>query len=176
MTQLRRTAFTLGCILALAGCQSMNAPAPVTAGTPPAKPLPYGRAAEVQIEAVKPWQSAGVTLAAAESYRITASGRWSVGAMCGHTDADSRGNNPFCTTDSDNLGFPAGSLIGRVGTAGAPFLVGSNKILTPATDGELFLRSYDWLPEDNFGALTIRVSHNDSAAGGEPPPAHRDPL
>ncbi len=161
---------------ALAGCQAVDTPIPVTGSAKDLPPLVYGREIDIEIEAVKEWQSAGVAVEAGDAYRLVASGQWSVGAFCGLSDADGNGVSPLCEADMLGIGARGSSLIGRIGRTGRPFPVGSNRILKPAEAGELFLRSYDWLPADNTGSMRVRIRHDDAAVGQGPAPSHRDPI
>ena len=139
--------------------------------------LAYGRAAETEVVAAKEWQSAGIKLRPGITYQVSATGTWSLGPICGITDADGNGVSPFCNDDHLGLGVQGSSLLGRIGRTGTPFLVGSNRMLNPGTEGELFLRSYDFLPGDNTGSMKVRIVQHDTAAvGGEAVPAHRDPI
>ncbi len=161
---------------ALAGCKAVDTPIPVTGSATDLAPFVYGREIEVEIDAAKEWQSAGFAVEVGDTYRLVASGQWSVGGFCGVSDADGNGVSPLCEADMLGIGARGSALIGRIGRAGKPFPVGSNRVLKPAEAGELFLRSYDWLPADNTGSMRVRIRHDDAAVGQGPAPSHRDPI
>jgi hypothetical protein len=50
-----------------------------------------------------------------------------------------------------------GSLIGRIGEAGAPFNVGSCCLLVPKDPGKLFLSMHDSERADNTGSIQVTI-------------------
>jgi len=108
------------------------------------------------------WQDTGVDITADNSLIITATGNvaWNTsGGMAtpdGITDASSCFGYP---------GFPGCSpmpsechmkLIGRIGSDGLPFAVGSSYTGSPG-QGRLYLRQNDSCPSDNTGFYTTRI-------------------
>ena len=165
------------CALAivLAACQAVDQPVAPAKMVADAAVVPFGRPVEVDVVAASGWQSAGVKLAAGVTYRLTATGTWSVGPICGVTDANGNSASPLCI-DSLGIGVPGGTLLGRIGPNGKPFAVGTSKTLKPEAEGELFLGPYDRIPSDNTGTLKVRIVAEDGALGEEPAPPHHDPL
>ena len=104
------------------------------------------------------WQAAGVTVRAGETLTIGATGQsWTNGGRTWTAAGDAAdlvyGQN--CPLS----GAPRMALIGRMGATGAPFLVGTQKELTAATGGELYLAPNDdwYLLWDNAGTLAVSV-------------------
>ena len=110
------------------------------------------------------WQSTGVTLTAGQAVVITASGTWSDAGV-----ALTAAGHPSVTVSGTNSPYPAGapllSLIGRIGPAGAPFLIGASSSFTPTASGVLYLAPQDnWYTLwDNAGSLSVSVCQ--AAAG-----------
>ncbi|HPK54084.1 MAG TPA: caspase family protein [Smithellaceae bacterium] len=81
------------------------------------------------------WKNSGMTLKKGLKYKISASGRWSLGPICGFTGPDGYGNAPICGGV-----FVPGSgslLVGKIGEQGRPFAVGNGIELTAPEDGIL---------------------------------------
>ena len=102
------------------------------------------------------WQATGVTVRAGETLTVTATGQsWTNGGRTWTASGDAAdlvfGQN--CPLS----GAPRMALVGRIGAAGAPFLVGAQKELTAAAGGELYLAPNDdwYLLWDNAGALSV---------------------
>ena len=104
------------------------------------------------------WQTTGVTLTAGQPVAIMASGTWSDAGVsltgAGHPTATVNGPNAPLSS-----GAPLFALIGRIGPAGAPFLIGSSRSFTPSTSGVLYLAPQDnWYTTwDNSGSLGVSV-------------------
>lgn len=82
------------------------------------------------------WKNSGMALKKGMKYKISASGRWSLGPICGVTGPDGYGNSPICGGV-----FVPGSgslLVGRIGEQGRPFAIGKGIELTAPEDGILF--------------------------------------
>lgn len=125
-----------------------------------AEPLAEGasRSAEV-LGAAGEWRNAGVMVEAGTQYRITARGRWHGGGICGWTEADGIGANPFCVAQYPHLGS-LGLLIGKIGPSGRPFAIGRELTFTPKRGGALFLimNDVDWGRGDNQGTVTAEIA------------------
>ncbi len=82
------------------------------------------------------WRNSGVLVKKGTKYKISASGSWSLGPICGVTGPDGIGNSAVC----GGIYVPgSGSLlVGRIGGQGQPFAVGSGIDLTAREDGVLF--------------------------------------
>ena len=124
--------------------------------------------------AANAWVDTGVTLAAGASVAITATGtvEWA-GAGSAATPngvpADSCG---CCDGGSVTSSFCHMALIGRIGTSGTPFLVGSSYSGSPGA-GLLYLRQNDTVVGDNSGSFTGTITTDPCpgytpAAVGEP--------
>ncbi|MDE2227777.1 MAG: hypothetical protein KGL11_01890 [Alphaproteobacteria bacterium] len=164
-------------VLAVSGCSYRSLNAPVAAPAAPDRPqvaaLDPGRTVSVEIFANKDWQGTGVIVEPGFTYKVTAAGRWTIGQLCGMSDADAVGLNPLCKNDPEHLGVPASTLIGRIGQDGKPFGVGSNTLLKPSAKGELFLTIYTRKLAFASGSLKVDIAIMDAAAG-QPEPAHHD--
>jgi hypothetical protein len=111
------------------------------------------------------WQTTGVTLTAGQPVAITASGTWTDAGVsltaAGHPTATVTG--PNCPLS----GAPLLGLIGRIGPAGTPFLIGASNVWTPSTSGVLYLAPQDnWYTTwDNAGSLSVSICL-DAGGGG----------
>ena len=111
------------------------------------------------------WQTTGVTLTAGQPVAITASGNWTDAGVsltaAGHPTATVTG--PNCPLS----GAPLLGLIGRIGPAGTPFLIGASTAWTPSTSGVLYLAPQDnWYTTwDNAGSLSVSICL-DAGGGG----------
>ncbi len=105
------------------------------------------------------WQSTGVTVgvASAVTIQVAAGNTWSSGALVETADGDPTrvvtGQN--CPLSGEHLL----TLVGRVGTAGTPFRVGSSKQFTATESGILYLAPNDnWYTlSDNGGSLQVAI-------------------
>jgi len=139
----------------LAGC------VPAHQADQPTEPLARGTSHTVDIQAAIPWQSTGIYLEAGETYEIRAEGSWSLGPLCGISNADGVGHNTFfCTGTKPVPGHPTATLAGKVGATGQPFVVGSNRTLKPENSGPLLMGvNADAMYFDNTGSLTVSIDH-----------------
>lgn len=108
------------------------------------------------------WQDSGVNVERGQTYRISASGKWTINSdTCGWSGPDG-GSGP-CAAPLSAKQTVAGSylaLIGRIGD-GPAFLVGGGIELTADRSGRLSLRIND-APggfENNEGSVTVRTAH-----------------
>ena len=113
---------------------------------------------QVQVHANGDWLDTGLTAKAGTAYDLFAEGRWSIGLLCGTTDAAGTGIGPLCATDPSGYGFNEGTLMGRIGN-GPPFFVGDKLHLVARSSGPLMLKDYD-VPGfygDNIGYVTVTM-------------------
>jgi PKD repeat protein len=105
------------------------------------------------------WQPTGLTAVAGKpvSFLVAAGQAWTNGPASWSADGNAAdlapGNNVPLT------GAPRMALIGRIGTAGAPFLVGSGYQAPAAQSGQIYLvPNDDWYAlHDNAGSLSVTV-------------------
>jgi hypothetical protein len=112
---------------------------------------------------VEEWRDSGVILKKGLKYRITATGTWSVGAICGWTGPDGNGISLSCNlAPSSNIsGGGSGSmLVGKIGEAGIPFQIGAKLDLTASEEGILFLRINEMpgIAGDNSGSVDVTIA------------------
>ncbi len=119
--------------------------------------LQEGLQRQVEVLGAGGWRDTGIIVHTSETYELSASGTWSMGGICGTTDASGAGISAFCAGDPWGLGATGSTLIGRIGKNGKPFRVGGDFLLKPKTDGNLYLRSYDLIPFDNTGAVNVTI-------------------
>lgn len=156
---MRRAAVPLLLCASLAGCvadQARSTLRPVAAIDPRAGHV-------VTVEARAPWVDTGVDVRAGETWRLDAEGRWSMGPWCGETGPDGVGVSPLCGGDALGIGTRGSSLVGRIGPAGRPFLVGNGLDLTAGEDGRLFLSAHDLIQFDNTGSMAVTIRPTGSA-------------
>ena len=123
--------------------------------------LGTGESRKVEIHAIGALRGTGVMVRTGERYRISATGTWSNGPICGVTEADGRGASGQCRNDPLNFGFLTHSLAGRIGQSGTPFFVGKRLDLEPRENGELFLEDYDhpdWYGV-NSGSVDVTITN-----------------
>lgn len=122
-----------------------------------AAPLQQGQQRQVEILGAGDWRDTGIVVHTSETYELSASGTWSMGGICGTTNATGAGISALCAGDPWGLGATGSTLIGRIGSTGKPFRVGDSLSLKPKTEGNLYLRSYDLIPFDNTGAVNVTI-------------------
>jgi hypothetical protein len=133
--------------------------------------LQEGLQRQVKVLGAGEWRETGVIVQTAKTYEISATGNWSMGGICGTTDASGAGVGLLCAGDPWGLGATGSTLIGRIGISGKPFRVGDNFSLKPKNEGILYLRSYDLIPFDNTGAITVTITRRGTAiASAKPKP------
>jgi hypothetical protein len=108
------------------------------------------------------WRNSGVMLKKGLKYKLTATGDWSAGPLCGQTSPDGLGAAALCYGGSATyMGKGSASmLIGKIGESGSPFPVGNGLELTAPDDGILFFRINDtslWMA-DNSGSVDVITS------------------
>jgi hypothetical protein len=113
------------------------------------------RSKTVKVSANKGWVSSGLTLAAGEQLKITASGSVRFIAKDKAAAADPDGL-PAHYQGCGGPGF-CGVLVGRV-AAGTPFLIGSTYTGPATAAGALELSVNDYNPADNSGSFSAHVT------------------
>jgi hypothetical protein len=134
----------------------------------PGASLP-GAGHSVTIAADRGWQSSGVLVEEGKTYRITASGRYTVAQKPRPWECEPNG-----VTLRYHRGLPLGALLGTVrpenfaeGNLSAllrPGAIGADRTIRAPTTGVLYFRINDLPSElsDNAGTLTIHIA---AAAG-----------
>jgi YVTN family beta-propeller protein len=74
------------------------------------------------------------------------------------------------------LGFPIQSLLGRIGTSGKIFRVGSSYLNFPTETGRLYLFIEDGIPSDNSGQFIISVSYGFTPCISQTPTSSATPT
>lgn len=119
-------------------------------------PVPAPPAGAIRVDANEPWVDAGVDVNSGDRVSFTASGNILVapGASAGVNGTPALKSKQYPVPDA-----AAGALIGKVGMAGAPFLVGSITlpIVMPGS-GRLMLGVNDDRFSDNSGAFSVTVT------------------
>jgi hypothetical protein len=113
------------------------------------------------------WAYSGTNLTAGQPITINASGETTTADLNQFPTAKSGPDGqvnicpnyagaPACAMD----GVPYGALIGKIGTSGSPFVIGSHLTFTPSLSGNLYLIINDLLPyyTDNTGSYSIIIS------------------
>jgi hypothetical protein len=109
------------------------------------------------------WRNSGVIVKKGSKYRITATGKWTAGPICGWTGPDGIGASYMCTgATATYMGVESAStLIGKIGERGDPFVVGSALDLTASEEeGILYFRINDttMMMHDNRGSVDVSIS------------------
>ena len=137
---------------------------------PGCTPTAAAVAAQTPASLAAMWQGTGVTVAAGQlvTISVAAGQTWTKGGQAwtaagNAADPTSAGNSPM-------PGAPRMALIGRIGTTGASFLVGTSTQFTAAASGELFLAPNDewYLVWGNAGSLTVAICVGGVGGAGAP--------
>ncbi len=126
--------------------------------------LSVGEKHEVKIIAKALWQNSGIKVEPGYLYDIGAAGRWSMGPICGWTDASGAGVGAMCADGS--------VLIGRIGRNAQSFKVGNHFTLSPKIAGTLYLRAADldsmaWV---NSGSMQVTIRKEGAVRRKAAPP------
>ena len=123
----------------------------------------------VTVPSTSPWQDSGVSLTAGTVVTMTASG-----TIGGVPDSGSPAGSPWpaCVPPTEMFsygplvqnGLPCWSLIGKFGTTGQPFEVGTDSTIT-SPGGELYLSVNDNYFADNSGSWSAHIAAS-SLVGG----------
>jgi len=132
------------------------------------------------LAAAAEWRNSGVIVKKGAKYKISASGKWSAGALCGATGPDGVGASYMCTGATATLiGIESASLLlGKIGEQGEPFAVGNGLELLADEDGILYFRINDtpMMMSDNSGSMnvTIALKNPEPKAAARPSPAREN--
>lgn len=119
-----------------------------------------------ELPVTSPWFHTEIMVTVGETVTISASGSAYIGTI-NHTSLDyqSPAGSPGVTPQSVGSvspylvpGLPLWSLVGKIGTSGTPFEVGTKLKLTAATSGELYLSMNDNYFPDNSGTWKVTIS------------------
>jgi len=112
------------------------------------------------------WRNSGAILKKGFVYKITATGKWTAGPICGWTGPDGYGVSPICSGATGTyIGRDSASLLlGKIGEQGNPFVVGAGLELTAPEDGILFFRINDTplMTGDNSGSVDVTIALKDT--------------
>jgi hypothetical protein len=117
------------------------------------------------------WLNSGAIVKAGQQYRISATGKWHGGLICGWTGPDGIGASQVCLC-SIIPGWSISTLIARINDDGLPFAVGNDYTFVAAHDGILqfhindppsssssLTSAYCWpYTRDNQGYVTAKIS------------------
>jgi hypothetical protein len=106
----------------------------------------------VSVSSTSSWQ-AGPTLVSGRNYNITATGivSWNGPSQTSGPDGV---NHPYALLDNR---FLHEALLGRLGSSGAVFLIGSNLTYLPASSDILYLTTNDTNRGDNAGSFSVSI-------------------
>jgi hypothetical protein len=117
----------------------------------------------LSINLTVPFNDTKVALTAGETVTITATGSFNTG-QCPQTSCDDTASGQPWSTCANvpppaftAPGLACYSLIGKIGSAGTPFEVGSSLVLTAPSAGELYLGVNDNIYYDNTGSLFVTI-------------------
>lgn len=123
------------------------------------------------VQANQGWQDSGTAVAAGQVVTISyVSGAWTADPATNGGSLYNANGCPDLPVPSDQTSYPIpgvamGALVGKVGSAGTPFLIGNGPCPVPAGDtGELYLCINDDLTgtygaglTDNSGSITVQI-------------------
>lgn len=119
----------------------------------------------VDVKARDEWTGTGIELHKGEKYRVSASGEWMMGGLCGHSGPGGKGSNsPLCFSFIPPFILPEheiGTLVGKIGKEGKPFRIGELLEFEADRDGPLYLRGNrprGILHLNTRGSVTAKVS------------------
>ncbi len=107
------------------------------------------------IDANQPWQASGVQLAAGDSVKILAMGKWSQAPAFNVWS----GPEGLEGTGKEVPWINANALMGKIGNHGKPFEIGTDIELRATEPGEVFLAindPFDWI-QDNSGSMQVTI-------------------
>lgn len=130
---------------------------------------PSAEISNFRLEANAGWVDSGLMLQGGQQITATAYGRaitapinvFGSGSASGPDGQSNICPNydgaPPCAMDN----APYGALVGKIGTDGTPFLIGSNYTFTAGSSGDLYLAVNDLLPyyADNYGNYMVFFNH-----------------
>jgi YVTN family beta-propeller protein len=122
--------------------------------------LPALLSAQTQVSIIltQPWTDTGVQVTQGAGLDITASGQMDYYGTCPTCIVTPAGLPSVCGAGFAAPGLACYSLVGRIGSDGVPFEVGTSLQTTASSSGELFLGVNDNYFPDNSGSWTASVS------------------
>ena len=124
--------------------------------------------------AVDTWVDTGVDVTGAIAVSATGTVTWSAG----RNDATPNGvPNAECNnyTSCNAASFCHMALLGRIGGANAPFLLGTSYSGSPST-GRLYIRQNDTCVSDNSGTFVVTISYPQDPCPGYTPASVGEPV
>lgn len=116
----------------------------------------------VSVDTYPSWQDSKITLKAGENYRLSTTGAWSFGPLCGITDATGKNSSFLCEMVAEGFitAYPDVAVVGKVGKNGTPFYIGLGIDYQPTATGVLYLgpNVHDPVPDDNQGQMSVNVT------------------
>ena len=108
------------------------------------------------------WQNSGVLIKKGNTYKITATGQWSMGGLCNPTGPDGEGIYGIACWDLGNqtvAGYTHSALIGKIGTQKPAFFTGREYQFTSDEEGVLYFMANDALGFffDNTGSFSVTI-------------------
>jgi hypothetical protein len=113
-----------------------------------------------EVDAKKDWQDTGIYVNPDDNITIVhVGGSWE-NSNEGQNPFDANGNRNSPPTDYRKHDHAyGGSLIGKIGEEGSPFLVGRWSEFNAEDEGNLFLSMNDNILNDNDGIITVQIIH-----------------
>jgi hypothetical protein len=114
----------------------------------------------VNVAGTQPWTATGIVLKAGDDVSITATGTVfpAVPDRTMAANPDGVPNRPDARQFNVVAGVDHSGLIGRIGDAGSPFVVGGSDRFKPSTAGALFLGVNDTGVNNNDGTFVAHVT------------------
>jgi hypothetical protein len=115
------------------------------------------------------WKDSGIVVDRCHTTIISAAGLWRYSATPTDPAVSGGGTKNYPCDVNQQTGLfdaplptaPCGSLIGKVGPDGKPFLIGAGPAEVPAgSEGKLYLIINDWEFGDNSGELNVTATFN----------------
>ncbi|HVZ22331.1 MAG TPA: hypothetical protein VG871_14765 [Vicinamibacterales bacterium] len=128
-----------------------------TSGSRPAPAQSVAGGTTITVNANQPWTPTGITVQKGQLIRFSSNGQVQVSANSGDT-APTTGLAGRYSTRATMRNVLIGGLIGRIGTSGQPFGIGSQTSITAPASGQLFLGVNDDNFRGNQGAFQVSVA------------------
>ena len=112
---------------------------------------------------IQEWQNSGVEIKRGNTYKISASGQWSIGPFCNPTGPSGDGAYTITCWDNKNkivANRSHAALIGKIGKHTLAFYIGSEFTFTANKDGTLYMMCNDgpgWF-FDNSGEVSVTIN------------------
>jgi len=102
------------------------------------------------------WRNSGALLKKGMKYKLSATGSWTLGPICGTTGPDGIGNSAIC--GGVHVPGSGSLLVGRIGDQGEPFAIGNGIEMTAEEDGILYLSVNGGLKMFCSGYVTVTTT------------------